>query len=223
MATFVPIHAAGDGAWNWHLVEAELRSHGHDVVAVDLPTDESADLWTYADVVVDAVGDRQGVIVVAHSFGGFTAPLVCSRLATDALVMLSAMIPSPGEPPAEWWANTRQGEAQRLAGTAGQDDMATYYHDVPDELAHEALRRARDHPSTRAYEQPWPLDAWPDVSTEVLICRNDRLLPADWMRRLARDRLGVEATAEIDTGHCPMLARPAELARRLGAYVPGSA
>jgi len=37
MATYVLIHGAGDVAWYWHLVEVELREHGHDVVAVDLP------------------------------------------------------------------------------------------------------------------------------------------------------------------------------------------
>jgi hypothetical protein len=36
MATFVLIHGAGDSGWYWHLVEAELRRRGHDVVAPDL-------------------------------------------------------------------------------------------------------------------------------------------------------------------------------------------
>jgi pimeloyl-ACP methyl ester carboxylesterase len=35
MATFVLIHGAGDVGWYWHLVEAELRARGHDVVAPD--------------------------------------------------------------------------------------------------------------------------------------------------------------------------------------------
>jgi hypothetical protein len=34
--------------------------------------------------------------VVAQSFGGFTAPLVCERVPVDLLVMLNAMVPSPG-------------------------------------------------------------------------------------------------------------------------------
>jgi hypothetical protein len=42
------------------------------------------------------------------------------------------------------------------------------------------------------------------------------------MRRLARERLGIDEADEIDTGHCPMLARPAELAARLEAYLPRS-
>jgi hypothetical protein len=31
--TFVPIHGGGDVGWSWHLVDAELRVHGHEVVA----------------------------------------------------------------------------------------------------------------------------------------------------------------------------------------------
>ena len=38
MSTFVLIHGGGDVGWYWQLVEAELRAHGHDVVAPDLPT-----------------------------------------------------------------------------------------------------------------------------------------------------------------------------------------
>jgi pimeloyl-ACP methyl ester carboxylesterase len=32
-----------------------------------------------APAVVDAVAERRDVIVVGHSLGGFTAPLVCAR------------------------------------------------------------------------------------------------------------------------------------------------
>ena len=53
MATFVLIHGSGDVGWYWHLVEAELRSGGHDTVAPDLPCDDdSAGLSEYVDAVV---------------------------------------------------------------------------------------------------------------------------------------------------------------------------
>ncbi|WP_309074180.1 hypothetical protein [Paenarthrobacter sp.] len=45
-------------------------------------------------------------IVVGHSLGGFTAPLVCDELHSDGLVYLSAMIPMPGETFGDWWTNT---------------------------------------------------------------------------------------------------------------------
>ncbi|HET9623878.1 MAG TPA: alpha/beta hydrolase [Kofleriaceae bacterium] len=214
--TFVPLHAAGDGAWSWHLVAAELRARGHDTVAIDLPSDASAGLWDYADAIVRAVGERDRVVLVAHSFGGFTAPLVCARRPVDAIVFVTAMIPTPGEAPADWWANTGHAEARRRLGGEG-DDRWTYYHDVPAALAAEAMTRSRTHPSERAYREPWPLAAWPAVATHFLLCRDDRLFPAPWMRALVRERLGI-AVDEIASGHCPNLSQPAALADRLVAY-----
>jgi len=38
---------------------------------------------------------------------------------------------------------------------------------------------------------PSPLKAWPNVPTRVLLCREDRLFPAEFLRRVARERLGI--------------------------------
>jgi pimeloyl-ACP methyl ester carboxylesterase len=98
--------------------------------------------------------------------------------------------------------------------------MATFYHDVPAELTAEALRRERDHPGARAGREPWPREAWPDVPTRVLGCRDDRLFPPAFMRRVARERLGIEPD-EVPGGHCVALARPRELAAKLDGYSDG--
>src|ERR671912_881867 len=131
MATFVLIHGAGGDSWYWHLVVPELRARGHEVVAVDLPCeDDSAGLPEYADAVVDAIGDRTDLVLVAQSMAGFTAPLVCERVPVDLLVMLNAMVPSPGESAEEWWANTGHAKAR--------DDQAA--RDGRDLTADEDLR-----------------------------------------------------------------------------------
>jgi pimeloyl-ACP methyl ester carboxylesterase len=216
MASYALIHGAGDVGWYWHLVEAELRRRGHDVVAPDLPVeDDAAGLSEYADVVVRAVGERQDVVVVAQSFGGYTAPIVCSRIPVTSLVLVAAMVPAPGESAHEMIANTgyRRGE---------QDDSserAIFYQDVPPELAREALRRGRKQSETPG-NQPWPLEAWPEVPTRFLLCRQDRMFPAKWLRGVVRDRLGITPD-EIDSGHTPALSRPQELAERLEAYRTG--
>lgn len=219
MATYVLIHGAGDGGWSWHLTDAALRERGHDVVAPDLPADAGSGLSEYAQTVIDAIGDRRDLVVVGQSFGAFTAPLICDRVAADLLVLVAGMIPSPGERPDDWWANTGY-ESE----VAEQDDdvIATYYHDVPPDLAAEALRRERNHPSATAGRDPWPLAAWPDVPTRVLLCRDDRLFPPAFLRRVARERLGITAD-EIDGGHCVALGHPQELAERLEEYREGLA
>ena len=146
MAAYVLIHGAADSGWYWHLLEAELRNRGHDVVAPVLPCDDdSAGLSEYAATAVDAIGDRTGLVVVAQSFGGFTAPLVCERVPVDLLVLMAGMVPLPGEPPGDWWANTGYEQTRREQderdGTAPDDDIALFLHDVPPDLAAEALRR----------------------------------------------------------------------------------
>jgi pimeloyl-ACP methyl ester carboxylesterase len=226
MTTFVFIHGAGDSGWYWHLVEAELRAGGHHTVAPDLPAgDDAATLADYADCVIEAAGGggENDVVVVGQSFGAFTAPLVADRLPASGLVLVAPMVPRPGEPPADWWTNTGYAQAveeqSALDGglTGSEDPRVCYYHDVPNQLARRALGHERAHPSTAAYEQPWPLDRWPDVPTRVVVCTDDRLFPAAFLRRVTRYRLGITPD-ELASGHCPALGHPHELAQLLGDY-----
>jgi pimeloyl-ACP methyl ester carboxylesterase len=217
MAAFAFIHGAGDVGWYWHLVAAELEERGHDTVAPDLPCDDdSAGLPEYADAVAAAAGGRAGLVVVAQSLGGFTAPLVCDRIPVALLVLVAPMIPAPGEAPARFWSATRYADEPR---EQYDDAVALFYHDVPPELVAAARTRSRGQSEARMGE-PSPLRAWPDVPTRVLLCRDDRLLPPAFLRRVARERLGVTPD-EIDGGHAPALSRPRELADRLEAYAAG--
>ena len=207
------IHGAGDVGWYWHLVAAELRKSGHDVVTMDLPVeDDSAGLSEYADVVVDAIGDRSNLVVVAQSFGGYVAPIVCDRVSAKLLVLVAAMVPSPGETADEMFENTGYEPKEQ----EDSSDLAVFYHDVPPRLAARAIARGRRQSETPGKE-PWPLEAWPDVPTRFVLCRNDRLFPRAWMRRVVRKRLGI-VPDEIDSGHCPALSRPRELADLLEKY-----
>jgi pimeloyl-ACP methyl ester carboxylesterase len=224
-ATYVFVPGAGGDAWYWHLVIPEVRARAHDVVAVSLQASDDSAGWTeYADTIVDAIGDRTGVILVAQSLAGFSAPLVCGLVRVDLLVLLNAMIPRPGETGAEWWSNTGQREAMHahltalgLPPEAADDDTTLYFHDVSPQVRDQALRRGQPGQSWTPMTQPWPLDGWPEVPTRVLIGRDDRLFPADLQRRIARERLGIEAD-EIEGGHLLALSRPAELVERLEAY-----
>jgi pimeloyl-ACP methyl ester carboxylesterase len=226
MATYVLIPGAGGDAWEWHLLARELEALGHEAIAVDLPTGDDAAGWhQYAEAVNRAIGARQsGLVLVAQSLAGFTAPLVCERRPVDLLVLLNAMIPRPGETGNDWWANTGSGEAMRayhaaigLSAADADDPRILYFHDVPDDVVDEAFSRGEPEQSMTPMGQPWPLDAWPDVPTRVLAGRDDRLLPLDFQRRVARERLGIEAD-EIPGGHMVALSRPRELAERLEDY-----
>jgi pimeloyl-ACP methyl ester carboxylesterase len=225
MATYVLIPGAGGSAWYWHRLAPLLRERGHDVVAVDLPgADESAGLVEYTDAVVDAIGQRIQLILVAQSLGGFTAPLVCDRLPTDLLVLLNAMVPRPGESAGEWWTNTRQAEARaERAARDGRmlpeefDFLEEFFHDVPADVTADAMAQGPTPEAGIVFTQPWPLDKWPDVPTRFLQGRDDRFLPLEFQRRVVRERLAIPVD-EMPGGHLVALSHPTELADRLEAY-----
>ena len=207
MATFALVHGGGSSGWDWHLVAPVLQAAGHRVCAVDLPSEDPAAGWdAYVEVVAAAVGEDppRPLVVVGHSLGGLTAPLVAERLDADLLVLLAGMIPAPGESFGDWWAAS--GHA-----TTGDEDL--FFHDVPAELAEEAATRERGEESA-ALGQPWPLPAWPDVPTRYALFREDRFFPPEFARRHARGRLGIDAD-ELPGGHYALISRPADVARYL--------
>jgi pimeloyl-ACP methyl ester carboxylesterase len=226
VSTFVLIPGAGGEGWQWHLLARELEARGHAAVAVDLPAgDDSAGWSEYADAVDAAIGDRTGVVLVAQSLAGFTAPLVAARRPVDLIVLLNAMIPNPGETGNDWWGDTGSGEAMRehadrlgLSESDMADDRTVYFHDVPDDVVERAFARGEPEQSMTPMGQPWPLPSWPDVPTRVLAGREDRLFPAEFQRRVARERLGIDAD-EMPGGHMLALSQPRELAERLVAYL----
>jgi pimeloyl-ACP methyl ester carboxylesterase len=225
VASYVLIPGAGGSAWYWHRLVPHLRGRGHDVVAVDLPAaDDSAGLVEYTDAVVDAIGERTDLVLVAQSMGGFTAPLVCDRVPVDLLVLLNAMVPAPGETPGEWWTNT--GQAQARAEQAARDGRAPagefdvlkdFFHDVPPDVTAEAMAQGEPPQSATPFTKPWPLKQWPDVPTRFLQGRDDRFFPLEFQRRVARERLGITVD-EMPGGHLLALSQPEELANRLEAY-----
>ena len=217
MATFLLLHGGGTRGSTFDLLADELRALGHVVVAPDLPIDEpDGDLSRCARAALEAVPDgATELVVVGHSFGGLMAPLAAAWGDARLLVMLSAMVPAPGETGGDWWQAS--GWVAATYGVDMSDDIATYLHDVPPEIAAADLARVRDHGNASSTE-PWPLDAWPDVPTRVLAFADDRFLPLEFQERLARERIGVTAEA-MGGSHCAYLSRPAEVAAHLDGYL----
>jgi pimeloyl-ACP methyl ester carboxylesterase len=212
MATYALIHGAYDVGWYWHLVERELRQRGHRSTAPDLPIeDDGATLLDNARVVLNAIAATHDVgelIVVGQSWGGYIAPIVAGLAEADQLVLVAPMIPKPGETADEMWKAT--------GWTFPRDEADPFYHDVDPTLAASAKARERGQTEATARE-PWPLAAWPAVPTHVIIGRDDRFFPAEWLRGVVRDRLGIEPD-ELASGHTPALSQPRELVSLMESY-----
>lgn len=212
MATIAIIHGAGSQGSDWRLVADELRHRGHDPVLVDLPCEDPVGLDGYADTVIEAIGGRGDVVLVAHSLGGLTAPVVASRIPVEAIVLVTAMVALPGETGGAWWGNVGHAEAYAAQGLPDDEEDTVFLHDVaPDVLA--ACDPPRDQ-TGEVLDDPSPLDRWPDAATTILVCRDDRFFPAGWMADLVRGRLGIEPVV-VPGGHCPYLSEPTALAEAI--------
>jgi pimeloyl-ACP methyl ester carboxylesterase len=226
--SFILIPGAGGSAWYWHLVARKLEARDHEPVPVELPAaDDRAGLPQYAATVVRAIGNRdpKRLVLVAQSLAGFTLPLVCKKVRVAMLVLINAMIPKPGETPGEWWGNTGHGEAKRQQNVrdgrradTSFDPLIDFFHDVPQPVVDAAWAQGEPRQSDTVFGSPYTFKEWPDVPTRVLMGRDDRFLPAEFQRQVARERLGISAD-EMPGGHLVALSQPAELSTRLMGYV----
>lgn len=223
MATFVLLPGAGSDSWYWHRVVPLLQALGHTVIPVDLPySDDEAGQYEYADVVVTAARDAAPpVILVGQSMSAFTAVIAAERLPVDRLILVAPMIPAPGESPGRWWSAVGQEQAKRAQDVAdGRDPDAPldprelFFHDVDAEVVEEAFSHEIPGLSDSAFEPAWRADTWPRVPVRVVAGRHDRLFPLGLIRRIARERIGVEPDV-VDSGHLVALVRPRELTELL--------
>ncbi len=228
------VHGAYHGAWCWERLRPELERRGHRVVTMDLPTPDpqqgAADYAGAVEAALDAMPNPAGPpVLVGHSMAGLVIPIVATHRPVHRLVFLTAFLPRPGvsaneqraEEPidgryplasAEW---TDLGDDVWLVGPRTAREL--FFHDAPREVARWATERLRAQ-AYRVMAEPTPLAAWPDVPMSSIVCADDRAVNPDWVRRVASDRLGVEAI-ELPGGHDPFLSRPAELARTIDSLL----
>lgn len=216
MSTYVLVPGAGGSSWYWSYVARILTDVGHEAVAVDLPgPDEAAGLPEYVDLVCAATGERRDVVLVAQSLGGFTAPLVAQRVPVRAVVLVNAMVPAPGETAGEWWDATGWSEARTAAAVRGgypvEFDLATYFlHDVEPQVA--AAGEPYQRPEGDAvFRSVCDFGSWPDVPLRVLTGGDDRFFPAEFQRRIARERVGMDPDM-LPGGHLIALSQPRAVA-----------
>lgn len=114
----------------------------------------------------------------------------------------SGWFSGPGETPGQWFAATGSGEAMaesdrrlgRVGGFDTPDAMEFYFlHDIADDVR-VTMAEGDRAPADTIFAQPCAFGAWPAVPLHVLVGADDRLFPREFQMRIARERLGVEAT-----------------------------
>jgi len=211
VATFVLVHGAWHGGWCWEPLVEELAARGHAAVAPDLPCDN---VDAGASACAEAVGEHPAAVVVGHSLGGLTIPLVPGRLH----VFLAAFVPVPGgkleadDALAADFGGTVRDELDRSYWPDEAAAAAYLYPDLAAATVARAFPLLRRQARTPCSERS-PVEALP-ATVAYVTCSRDRIIRPMWQRRVARESLGVEPV-ELGSGHFPMLERPRALAALL--------
>lgn len=108
--TYVLVHGAWAGGWEWKRVGTLLKAHGHDVYRptltgqgerVHLAEKAQPDLETHITDVVNTIlfEDLQDVVLMGHSYGGMVITGVADRVPEriKAIVYVDAALPVDGE------------------------------------------------------------------------------------------------------------------------------
>jgi pimeloyl-ACP methyl ester carboxylesterase len=228
VVTFALVHGASHGAWCWSRVAPLLEARGHAVVAPDLPCDDpEAGLGEYANVVIEAVGDADDVVLVGHSLGGLVIPVVAERRPVRGLVFLCSVPTGPGPAIDAQLAEMVTPEfagGERTVDGRGGDRLSpaaavtVWYADCDPADAAWAVRQLRFQ-NQRPLAEASPLQRWPAVPLEVVLGRDDACVRMAWAVPAARARLEGREPVLIEGGHSPFLARPEELAALLDDIV----
>jgi pimeloyl-ACP methyl ester carboxylesterase len=217
MSLFCLVHGSTQNASCWDLLIPRLEKCGHQVVGVNLPTNEpEASATRYAEVIAAAIpADRDDAIVVAHSASGLFLPLVPRKRQVRRLVFLAAVIPQIGKSLLDQVNNDKSMfNPEWLGKDPTKDDQLALrflFHDCSPETSAWALRTVSLMYARQAILEVCPLNTWPAVPSSYILCDEDRTIQPAWSRRAARERLGV-APVELPGGHCPYVSRPQELA-----------
>jgi len=219
MGTFALIHGAWQGSWCWDLLVAELTRRGHRCIALDVPFDDPTATWdSYVGIIANALSGVDDPVLVGHSGGALTIPLVSLRRPVKLLVYLCPSTPI-STPRLDSPTSLQEGawdavETDELGRTWWQpeDAIKGMYRHLDPVLATWAAARLRPD----ADPGPYPLEAPPRLPSSYIYATEDEFFTPESREWTARNIFGIEPI-KIEGGHFPMLERPAELADLLVA------
>lgn len=227
--TLVLVHGAWHGAWCWTPFRKVLADRGTAAIAVEL-TSHGTDASTIGDLRTDTAELRSTVtqldgpvVVLAHSaYGGVVASEALDEIDTvEHLIFLTSFAPEVGESLSDLFGDG--GGAPPFVDAAGglltvKDGWGRrlFYSDCPEEVAMDAEQQLEPQ-AARTFGQPVLAAAWRDLPTSYIVCTEDRAMPPDGQRRIAR-RIGGDVV-ELHSGHSPFLSRPGELADLVGMHL----
>ena len=210
----VLVHGAYADGSSYARVIPLLRARGLNVTAVQNPLTSLA-----ADVAATrrAIARQDGpVILVGHSSAGMVITEAGNDPRVAGLVYISAIVPDDGQsatdalrgyPPTPGLAEQKPDASGYLTITR-KGVMEDFVPDIP-VAEREVVYETQGDWNSTFLDERITTAAWKTKPSWVILV-NDRMVPPEHERAAAK-RIGATAVT-IDSGHVPMLSKPAEVA-----------
>ena len=232
-ATYVLVHSAWLGGWQWENVAKILKENGHTVLTPDLPG-HGNDKTAPGDITMDnyvktltAILDKQdeSVILVGHSFNGITVSRVAELRPNKVkkLVYLTAfLLPEGGS----FFGAVQGVEGSKAVENFYLSDDKTYALVREDEIqnafAHDIPKEAFD--GAKPYMVPEPAaplmyelqitdDNFGNIPKYYIECTADRAIPIEVQRAMYHGK--VKKSYTLNSSHTPNFSQPENLANIL--------
>ena len=242
MATFVIVHGAWGGGWEWSPVADLLREQGHRAFTptltgmgerAHLMRREPVGLGTHIDDVMAVleVERLRDVVLCGASYGAMPATGASDRAADRVrrLVYVDGLVPVPGRSALDLSPGAladlvhdgiaAHGPAWRVPMPRALFDAMIPVGSIPDPVRRDYIDRIRDHPAASLTEPIHLTDVVASVPKAFIRCTTvdyARELGSDPVARAAdRAREAGWGYREIDVGHDPQVFDPPGIARLL--------
>lgn len=231
--TYVLVHAAWLGAWQWGNVANVLKEKGHSVITPDLPghgSDKTSPgaitMENYVKTITDILDKQEdSVILVGHSFNGITISRVAELRPEKikSLVYLTAfLLPNGGSffkavegvKGSKAVDNFYLSEDKTYALVKEDEIQNAFAHDIPKEAFDGAKPNIVPEPSAPLMYHLEVTDAiFGSIPKYYIECTEDRAIPIEVQRSMYKGK--VKKVFTLHSSHTPNFSQPEKLANIL--------
>lgn len=231
--TYLLVHSAWLGGWQWENVAKILEENGHTVLTPDLPghgndktQPANITMDDYVETIIDIL-DKQDepVILVGHSFNGITISRVAELRSdkVEKLVYVTAfLLPNGGSffgavqgvKGSKAVENFYLSEDKTYAMVKEEEIQNAFAHDIPKEAFDKAKPYIVPEPAAPLmYELQITDENFGKIPKYYIECTEDRAIPIEVQRTMYKGK--VEKSYSLNTSHTPNFSKPDELANIL--------
>lgn len=230
-STIVIVHGAWSSSNDWQHVTDDLTAGGGSVISVNLPGHGSDNtpisaisFKLYVDEVKKAIGDRQNVILVGHSFGGIVVSQVAEEIAPQIkkIIYVVAYVPKNGESLlsiAQTDAESHVGknliidEKNGIASIKKEGIADVFLADAPKQVADYVAQNLKPEPlAPLATPVTLTEGKFGKISKVFILTLNDHTIGYNLQQKMTKDA-NIERLYSLPSSHTPFIMFPHVLAQ----------